>query len=271
MRADVTVILPIIELGDLEKDLFANAINSISTQKVLPKRIVLVVPKNSDIKTNLESYEFPENIKEDVLIIENEGNTDFCSQVNLGSNSVETEWLSILEIDDVYSTIWLDNFVTYSQYYTDVDVFLPIVLDVDTNNRFIHFTNEPVWARDFSDKLGFLDSEVLNNFPNFQLSGAVIRKEPFRVFGKLKSNVKMFFNYEFLMRMSYYDKKIMTIPKIGYKKINMRENSLFWRYKNVESEKMDPTEQRFWFNQSKKECYYKTEREIEFNDVERGV
>jgi len=265
MKTDVSIILPIIELGEKEKNLFADSITSVSTQKVLPKKIILVIPKNSEIKKELESYDFPENIKNDVSIVENDGETDFCSQINLGVESVETEWFSILEIDDVYSKIWLDNFNKYSEYYQDVDVFLPIVLDVDNDNQFIHFTNEPVWARDFSDKLGFLDNESLLNFPNFQVSGSIIRKNSFEGVGKLKSNIKMFFNYEFLLRLTYYDKKIMTIPKVGYKKVNMREGSLFWKYKNVDSEKIDPVEQKFWFNLSKKECYFKVERDIKYD------
>lgn len=264
MKADVSIVLPIIKLGEEEKNLFANAIGGISTQKVLPKKVVLVIPKNEEMKKELESYDYPENIKEDILVIENEGETDFCSQINLGVESVETEWMSILEIDDVYSNIWFDNFVKYSESYDDVDVFLPIVLDVDTNNQFIHFTNEPVWARDFSEKLGFLDNDSLLNFPNFQLSGSVIRKESFTGVGKLKGSIKMFFNYEFFLRLTYYDKKIMTIPKIGYKKLNMREGSLFWNYKNLESEKLDPVEQKFWFNTSKKECYFKVNRDIKY-------
>lgn len=264
MRADVSVILPIIKLGEEEKNLFANAITGVSTQKVLPKKVILVIPKNEEIKKELESYDYPENIKEDILIVENENETDFCSQVNLGVENVETEWLSILEIDDVYSNIWFDNFVKYSKAYDEVDTFLPIVLDVDVNNQFIHFTNEPVWARDFSEKLGFLDNDALLNFPNFQLSGSIIKKESFVVVGKLKPSIKMFFNYEFLLRMTYYDKKIMTIPKIGYKKVNMREGSLFWGYKNNESDKIDILEQKFWFNTSKKECYFKADRGIKY-------
>lgn len=264
MKTDITVVLPIITLAEEEKNLFATAIESVSTQKVLPTKLVIVVPSGSGIKEELETYDYPESIKEDVLIVENSGETDFCSQVNLGVENVSTEWFSVLEIDDVYSKIWFDNFNKYGEAYPEVDVFLPIVLDVDTNNQFIHFTNEPVWARDFSDKLGFLDNDTLMNFPNFQLSGSVIRTKAFNVVGKLKPSIKMFFNYEFLLRASYYDKKIMTIPKIGYKKVNMRENSLFWKYKNVDSEKMDPVEQKFWYNTSKKECFHKVNRGISY-------
>jgi hypothetical protein len=264
MNADVTVVLPIITLDEKEKNLFANAIGSIKTQKVLPKEIKIVIPKDETLKKEVEDFDYGDEIKDMVTIVENDGETDFCSQVNFVTENIETEWFSILEIDDVYSNIWFDNFVKYSESYEDVDVFLPIVLDVNTDNQFIHFTNEPVWAKDFSEKMGYLDNDALLNFPNFQLSGGVLRTEVFNSLGGLKGGVKMFFNYELFLRLTYYDSKIMVIPKIGYKKINMREGSLFWRHKNVEGEIIDPVESRFWYNTARKECYFKKDRGIKY-------
>lgn len=264
METNLTVILPILTLDEKEKDLFANAIKSIEEQKVDVNSLVIVVPKNSEAKETLDSYDFSEDTKKILKVIENDGETDFCSQVNLGVENTETEWFSILELDDIYSSIWFDNFVEYRKHYSDIDLFLPIVLDVNTENKFIHFSNEPVWARDFSEKMGFLDYDSLLNFPNFQLSGAVIKKDSFTSVGGFKPSVKMFFNYEFLLRMSYYDMKMMTIPKIGYKKINMRENSLFWNYKNDKKYFIDPLESKFWYNTSKKECYFKKDRGIKY-------
>lgn len=264
MESNVTVILPILTLNEEEKTYFANAIASVREQKVLPKNLTIVIPKNENLKKELESFEYGDKLTDKITIVENEGETDFCSQINFGVSKIETEWFSILELDDVYSNIWFDNFNKYSESYDDVDVFLPIVLDVNTDNQFIHFTNEPVWAKDFSENLGFLDNDALLNFPNFQISGSVIKKESFTSVGGLKPGVKMFFNYELFLRLTYYDKKIMTIPKIGYKKVNMRPDSLFWQYKNVPEKIIDPVESRFWFNVSKKECYFKNDRGIKY-------
>jgi len=264
MESNVTVVLPILTLGESEKTYFANAIGSVREQKVLPKKLLIVIPKNETLKNELESFDYGDKLSDKVTILENEGETDFCSQINFGVSKVETEWFSILEIDDVYSNIWFDNFTKYSESYEDVDVFLPIVLDVNTDNQFIHFTNEPVWAKDFTENLGFLDNDALLNFPNFQTSGGVYRKDSFTSVGGLKPGIKMFFNYELLLRLTYYDKKIMTIPKIGYKKVNMRPDSLFWEYKNIPGKIIDPVESRFWFNTSKKECYFKNDRGIKY-------
>lgn len=258
METKTTIILPIHKLDETNTSYFERAIKSIENQKVKAEELLIVVPKGLEIKNEVLN-----NVKHTIVV--NEGETDFCSQINFGVNNVKTEFFSILEVDDEYSKIWFDNVAKYISAYKDVDVFLPIVLDVDINGKFLHFTNEPVWAKDFSDKLGFLDNDALLNFPNFQLSGAVIKTESFKAVGGLKPSIKLHFIYEFFLRMSYYDKKMMTLPKLGYKKVNMRPDSLFFNYYNTESEKIDAVEARFWFNTARKECYFKQDRGIKFD------
>ena len=271
MDNKVTVIVPVHRINEDEKDYFAKAMASIREQKELPSNLMVVVPKDSEVKKIVEEFNYDEKVKSILTIVENDGETDFCSQVNFGVSKVETEWFSILEIDDEYSKIWFNNFDKYASYYDEVDVFLPIVLDANVEGRFLHFTNEPVWAKDFSDKLGFLDNDALLNYPSFQLSGGVFKKESFESVGKLKSSIKLQFVYELFLRMSYYDKKIMTIPKIGYKKTNMRPSSLFHGYYQGTTDRIDPLEAKWWFNTAKKECYFKQDRGITYNKEEQTI
>ena len=84
-----------------------------------------------------------------------------------------------LEYDDEYSNIWFSNVKKYNKYYHNVDIFLPLVVDVTDEGQFVSFTNEAVWAMNFSDKMGFLDNGCLLSYPNFQTSGMVINKEKF--------------------------------------------------------------------------------------------
>ena len=277
--SNITVILPIVTLDNLEYTVTAieegkqvenkanylnTALNSITTQKLLPEEVLIVIGK--DVDKNEIDNKIKETVNSDKVnfkVLVNEGETDFASQINFGAKEVKTEYFSILEVDDQYATIWFDNVVKYRKWY-DVDVSLPLCLDVNTEGRFLHFTNEPVWAKDFSDKQGFLDNDSLLNFPNFQLSGAVIKTEAYNSVGGLKSTLKLQFIYEFLLRMSYYDKKMMTIPKLGYRKTNMRPGSLFHGYYHVEETKMDPVEARFWFNTARKESYFKNDRGIKY-------
>lgn len=261
---NITVILPIHQIGENEISYLESAIKSLVTQKVSFEELLIVTPKGLDTNTINESIK---KIDEEGVItyryLENEGETDFCSQINFGVTEVKTDFFSIMEVDDQYSNIWFDNVSKYQGFYPDVDVFLPLVLDVNIEGKFLHFTNEPVWAKDFSDKQGFLDNDSLLNYPNFQLSGSVIRKESFQSVGGLKPTLKQQFVYEFLLRMSYYDKKMMTIPKVGYRKVNMRPGSLFYSYRQGET-KIDPVEARFWFQTARKESYFKTDRGIKY-------
>lgn len=258
IKTDVTVILPIHKMDDNVGFYLEKAIKSIEQQKVKPDELLIVKPK--DLTVTLPECSV------NVTFVDNEKETDFCSQVNLAVENTKTKYFSILEVDDEYSKIWFDNVVKYVKAYEEVDLYLPIVLDVSVEGKFLHFTNEPVWAKDFSDKLGFLDNDSLLNFPNFQLSGSVIKVETYKAVGGLKPSIKLQFIYEFLLRMSYYDKKMMTIPKLGYKKTNMRPDSLFFNYySGVTGEKIDAVEARFWFNAARKECYFKNDRGITFD------
>ncbi len=265
MTNTITTIIPIHKFGEDDKDYFAKAIASIREQKKLPTKVMIVVPKGSEVKETLESYKYDDKIKEIVSIVENDGETDFCSQINFGVSKIETEWFSILEFDDEYSKIMFDNFYKYATHYDEVEAFLPIVLDANVEGKFLHFSNEPVWAKDFSDKLGFLDNDALLNYPQFQISGGIYKKESFETVGGLKPSIKLQFAYEFLLRMTYYDKKIMTIPKVGYKKTNMRPSALFYSY-YMGDNKIRPDEAKWWFNQAKKECYFKQDRGLTYED-----
>jgi hypothetical protein len=56
----------------------------------------------------------------------------------------------------------------------------------------------------------------------------------------------------------------MGIPKIGYKHVNFRENSLFWLYKNDDKLKLTDKEVRFWIDTAKKEFFFKNKRDITY-------
>jgi len=259
IKTDITVILPIHKMDENINSYLEKAIKSIENQKIKPDELLIVIPKGLTIN-------LPTEVSIKTTFVENEKETDFCSQINFGVENTKTKYFSILEFDDEYSKIWFDNATKYIKAYDEVDVYMPIVLDVNVEGRFLHFTNEPVWAKDFSDKLGFLDNDSLLNYPGFQLSGSVIKVESFKAVGGLKPSIKLQFIYEFLLRMSYYDKKMMTIPKLGYKKTNMRPDALFYGYYNgVAGEKIDAVEARFWFNTARKECYFKNDRGIKFD------
>jgi|19_taG_2_1085344.scaffolds.fasta_scaffold32181_2 hypothetical protein len=260
---DITVLIPVHTIEGNFKEWFDKAIKSIQENTLKPEKVAIIHCDCEDVKSFMESYDFGEL---DVEFMINEGDLDFCSQINYGVSQVKTTWFSILEFDDEYSTIWFKNVEKYKDSYNKTSILLPLVVDVDEAGQFISFTNEAVWAMKFSDKLGFLDNTALLNYQNFQTSGMAMKKEDFEAVGGFKSSMKLTFVYEFLLRATYNDLQVMTIPKVGYKHTNMRVESLFWEYKNHTSDKLMPEEAKFWMDTAKKEYFFKMDRKVKYDD-----
>lgn len=267
---DISVILPINSSKNKNfLTLFDSAVKSISNQNKETKKhgvivgdieLVIVHSDEESLCQILDEYNFEElNVK----LVKNTGETDFSSQMKLGIENTTHQWVSFFEFDDEYSSIWFKNFSIYANSYPEVKGFLPIVIDVDEKGVFAGFTNEATFAANMNTEIGYLTNEVLLNYQNFQTSGMVIDKELLVDFGSFKKNIKLTFVYELLLRLTYNSVSLMTIPKIGYKHMNMREGSIFWNYKNGET-KLSDDEVKFWIESAKKEHFFKQERDIKY-------
>jgi hypothetical protein len=257
---NITVILPVHRLDGIYKEMLDNSIKSVE-QFHNDVNLSIVCPPS--LKTELV------NLSEvlEIEVISNNGKTDFCSQVNLGIEKCKTEWFSILEIDDEYKSIWLKSTNEYVKTYTDVDVFLPVVKDINVDGNFVSFTNESTWAYGFTEKQGILDNEVLLDFQNYQISGGLYKTQVIKDNGSLKENIKLTFGYEFLLRLTHNNVKIMTVPRVGYQHLNFREDSLFWLYKNDDTNKLSEDEAKFWLETAKKEFFFKNKRDVNYEVV----
>ena len=273
-KLNVSVVLPIESSKHKNFDvLFKSCITSINNQvKECPRRgevigdieLVIVHSGEESLVEYINSYEFSGLTTN---IVHNNGDFDFSSQVNLGVKESTYDWVSILEFDDEYSSIWFKNVSRYIESYPDVKGFLPLVVDTDEKGVFAGFTNEATFAANMNSEIGILTNEVLLNYQNFQTSGMVFKKSLFEEFGGFKKSFKLTFVYELLLRLTYNSVKIMTIPKIGYKHSNMREGSIFWNYKNG-SNPLTQDEVSFWIESAKKEHFFKEDREIKFQPIE---
>jgi hypothetical protein len=252
---DITVIVPVHELNDVTENLFKNAVTSVYEQTEVPHLLIVATPNTYDKVVELTT-------NHDCEVIKNEGHSDFSSQVNYGVEHTKTTWFSVLEFDDEYANIWFKNVVKYQAAYPEVDLFLPIIIDVNEQNQFVGFSNEAVWANSFSDVLGVLDNNAVLTYQGFNIDGMVMKKETYLNNGGFKKNLKLTFLYEFLLRMTFKDVKTMVIPKFGYKHTNQRTGSLFH---DLQSE-MNPVEANWWLAQAKKEYYFDKDREITYQD-----
>ena len=256
----INVILPIHTLKDDYLELLKNSVKSVED---FHNDVVLSIVCPKDVKNEIPVL----SEKIEIKIIENNGDTDFCSQVNLGITNCDTEWFSILEVDDEFRPVWLKSMNQYLNENTDVDVFLPIVQDVNVNGNFVSFTNESMWAYGFTEKQGLLDNEVLLDYQNYQTSGGLYRTQVIKDNGLFKENIKLTFSYELLLRLTHNGVKIMSVPKIGYRHVNLREDSLFWLYKNDDDTKLNEKEVKFWLDAAKKEFFFKNKRDIKYENA----
>ena len=255
--SSISVIVPI---HKSEKTYLDSCILSIKNQKEKPNEVLFVVSDDTEIEGYLNDYDFGD-IKDLVKILKNETKDyGFQSQINYGVKESTSEYFTFVEYDDEISPIWIKSAKEYIKHYSEVGVFLPIVYETDENGRFISFTNESVWAKDFTEESGYLDNNVLQRVQNFNFDGMVVKKEVYEEYGGLKNNVKLTFTYEFLLRMTYFSVPVMVIPRLGYKHTNNREGSLFVEYKNT----IDVLESKFWVNKAKKEYFFTEDREITY-------
>lgn len=262
-KLSLSVILPI--KSSKAKDFstyFEKAIKSLKNQQVEFNDLIIVHSKEDTLVNFLNEFDF-EGLTVKKIVWEGEPN--FASQVNLGVENSDSEWVSFHEFDDEYASIWFKNVLKYSNAYPEVQAFMPIVVDTDDKAVYAGFTNEAAFAANFSQEMGYLTTDTLLNYQNFQSSGMVIKREAVKEFGGFKPSIKLTFVYEFLLRMTYNSVTTMIIPRLGYLHTNLREGSIFWNYK-FGSDKLSTEEVKFWLDTAKKEYFFTQDRKIKYKN-----
>ena len=254
---DITIIIPVHEYNDYVKTLLVRAIQSVPSDY----KVHIITPNNLDGELEWVTDEY----KNVVAFCTLNETSDFATLVNNGVSSCETTWFSILEFDDEYTNIWFNNVEKYIEYNPEVSVFLPLEELIDYNkNQFIGYGNEAPWASSFSNEIGYIDNDCLQQYFDFYLTGAVFNTEDWKAYGGLKSSIKISFWYEFLLRMTSKGKKVFVIPKLGYKHYVDRENSLYDVYRKTVSEE----ESAWYFELAKQEAHFIQDRNKTYENKE---
>lgn len=251
---DITVIIPVHKLNTKDEQFLKKAIYSyLSNVKTYTHGDLFLI-----IISSKEAYKNVTKLAESALnneisnysIIINNGETDYCSQINTAVKSVKTDLFSILEMDDEYSSKWFEMMYPWYQSNNSVSVFLPLNVQYNEEHTKWQYGNELVWANSFSNELGVIDFDCLENCSTFNLTGGVFNTEDFVNIGGLKPSIKVAFNYEFLLRLTNKKLKAIVVPKEGYKHLIGRENSLTETYeKTIEADSIQK-----WFELAK--CEY---------------
>ena len=247
---DISIVIPIHEYNFEVKNLLTRAIKSV------PNDYFIFI---STIGEMMDEFKWVLDLRENIEITVSDDNnkSDFCTLVNNVVMRLGTKWFSILEYDDEYTSIWFENVEKEIEFKPDVSVFLPLEELIDFNtNKFIGYGNEAPWATSFSDEIGFIDNECLQQYFDFYLTGGVYNADDWRGQGSLKPSIKLTFWYEFLLRITKNGKKVYVIPKVGLNHYVDRENSLYDIYRKTVDEK----ESQWWFELAQKECFYLQDR-----------
>lgn len=251
---DLTVIIPMHEFGKENIELLNKAVASVPTDV----KVVLSIKKGVDGRKL-------KGISDRLEIVQESNGDSFVELVNAAVNVIEEKWFSILEIDDTYTPIWLDNAKKYIDFMPDVSVFMFLedITDFE-NGKYIGFGNEAAWASSFSNEIGYIDNDCLQNYFDFYLTGSIFNVSDWKEFGGLKPLIKLTFWYEWLLRITSKGKKVFVIPKVGYNHSLGRKGSLVETYKNT----MSQDETQFWFDLAKRESYYHPSVEREASKFE---
>lgn len=258
---NIVIIIPLHEYNEDIKKLLMNAINSVPNE--LKVRISLpntvYINSKEDLESLIETNRTSNRVVE--LFVNDDTRKDFCTLVN---NAVSSEdgWFSILEFDDEYNDIWFKNVENEIKYKSDVSVFMPLSELIDFNDKkFIAYGNEAPWASSFSNEIGFVDNDCLQEYFDFYLTGSVFNAKDWVLCGGLKPSIKLTFWYEFLLRLTNMGKKIYVIPKLGYKHYVNRDGSLYDIYRKTINE----DESKWWYELAKEEYVVNEDRGKTYN------
>ena len=264
---DITIIIPVHNFNEEVKNLLEKALNSINKNqenytygKLIP---LIVAPGNvlEEIGEEFGENQFYNNCRN------TSGNFDFCSQVNFGVKHVETEYFSILEYDDEYNPKWFK--MAHDYFYTNesVSLFLPINVITDSEHKQFQYANEIAWTGSFSNDIGYLDFDCLQDYSSFNLTGGIFNTNDFKVVGGFKPSIKVAFNYEFLLRLTKKELKVYVVPKEGYIHVIGRIDSLTDEYNQT----LTREEIKKWFDLAKTEYAFNEDRKTNIDKIKTEI
>lgn len=271
----IDIIIPVHKYDDDVKALLNRCLTSVNdmikaTTNDIKVDIQIVVP-NSEMEKEISSQMVTWTDKvSSVTIAENKsGEFDFCSQVNYATNNLcKNEFFMVVEYDDMVTEKWLNMAYPYIKTREKCPLFLPLVevYDIKDSKKPKYYVNEIGWSSSFSEnELGSLTNNLLMDYCNFNITGAIINTNKFNKSGGLKPSIKVSFGYELLLRLSQLYGEVYVIPKVGYFHFINRDDSLTAEYHKT----MTQEEGSWWIKLATQEYLFKKDRNKTYNPDEK--
>lgn len=253
---DVTIIVPVNLIDENTQGLFDAALESVAAANGKDTPIIVVGPKDV-----LDKLKAPEDFTA-IRYAENEVE-GLPAQVNAAVSVCDTKWFSVLEYDDTYTDIWFRNVDAYITKTPTDTIFIPLTEVYNYGEQLaLGFVNQAPWASSFSEKMGYFDKDILLNFSEVNLTGALINREDYLEVGGLKESMKLFYWYEFLLRAAEKNKTIFVVPKVGYHHFLNRPNS--FSGDGVKAFSQDEID--WWYSLAQSEYLFKKDRKKTYQE-----
>lgn len=258
---DITILIPLHSNEEKYNAMLQNAIANIySMEEKYEGKIKtrIIFPKGMEIP-QLDGKD-----GSDISFLYNPGDTDFCSQVNFGASLVDTEYFTIMEVDDRYSTKWFNMFNNYIDPSENISVYMPINVVHNLKTNGYEFVNQIAWSTSFTandenidvadmDRIGYITFNSLQDNASFNLTGSIFKTSDWLSY---KASIKVAFNYEYLLRATNKKQRIFVVPKEGYYHDIFRDGSLT----DIYTKEIDDKDVAKWFELAKREYAFDEDR-----------
>lgn len=186
----------------------------------------------------------------------------YCELANAGIKFCEknSEYVSILEYDDELTENAIRVFNRYSEKFKDDDVLAglsAVVKHIENDKKvLLSIVNETALAPGMADDFGLFDFNMLLRSNYLFVNGLFMKTKIFSETGYFKPSLKMFYDYEFSLRLVYVGLIVRTIPKIThYHYINQNGASNLHK---IATQK----ERDFWIGTARKEYFFTEDRNV---------
>lgn len=261
----IDIIIPVHKYNTEVSELLKRCLESVQAMALVNKEANI----NTDIIVvgpTLPSYDIMNLIewKDEFTsfnVIDNTNNAfDFCSQVNYAvETGCKNDYFIVVEFDDMVTPKWVKMALPYIESRPKCPLFLPLieVYDINKPSTPLHYINELGWSSAFAEnELGSLSNSALQDYCNFNFTGAIVKRNEFIKAGLLKPSIKLSFGYELLLRLAHLNDEIYVIPKVGYFHFVNREDSLTSEYHRT----MTQEEGSWWIKLAIEEYQYRKDR-----------
>jgi hypothetical protein len=227
-----------------------------------------VIVTTEEIGQKIESVSKGRNL---YIVSDNFESTSYQTLVNFGILHVKEimdddidNFISILEYDD---ELYPNAIATFIKYHlaNDSDVYAPLVSFVEDSKEnekpnLISFGNEACWAGGMSEEIGKFDFNMLLKMNFVFVNGCFFNIDCFD-HGLFKPKIKVFYDYEFILRMVYSGLDIIGIPKLTHKHYMSPDGAMMTMVNTLSKE-----EREYWLSVSRKEYFFDTDedRNIEY-------